>query len=67
MAVQVSWRGLVCALASILGVILFLVGANYYNALVGWLGVCLVVGGVLVYIALRLRVYLARRRADQKS
>jgi len=34
----------------IIGVILFLYGANYYNALVGWLGVYFVVGGFFAEI-----------------
>jgi membrane-bound ClpP family serine protease len=36
----------------ILGIVLFLIGANYYNAIVGWLGVFLFLGGILALIAL---------------
>jgi hypothetical protein len=36
-----------CILMIILGIILFLVGANYYNSAAGWAGVLLFVGGIV--------------------
>ena len=35
----------------ILGFVLFLYGANFYNGVVGWVGVYLSIGGVLVFLA----------------
>jgi len=35
-----------------MGFVLFLYGANCYVALVGWVGVCLVVAGIIVKIVL---------------
>ena len=34
----------------LLGVVLFLYGANYYDAVVGWIGVCLVAIGILAFL-----------------
>ena len=61
-----EWEELGCVLAVIMGIILFLYGANYYNAVVGWSGVGLFVGGILAYVLLR--IFLAQRKSapDQK-
>jgi hypothetical protein len=56
-----SWRGLVCLLIVIVGVVLFLYGANYYDAGVGWAGVGLFVGGFLSYVLLKVYEYLVKR------
>jgi hypothetical protein len=37
---------------AIMGVVLFLYGANHYDALIGWAGVYLVIAGFLVKIVL---------------
>jgi len=61
-----EWEELGCVLAVIMGIILFLYGANYYNAVVGWSGVGLFVGGILAYVLLR--IFGAQRKSapDQK-
>jgi hypothetical protein len=41
---------LVCLFAVILGVALFLYGANYYDNVIGWSGVFLFVGGILAWV-----------------
>ena len=41
---------LVCLGMVILGFLLFLYGANFYEAVVGWVGVYLIIGGVLVFL-----------------
>ena len=46
----------------ILGIILFLVGANVYNDFVGWLGFFLALGSIIAYIIFYIYNYLARRR-----
>ena len=42
----------VCICIILLGIILFLYGANYYNELVGWAGLVLFLGGFLAIIIL---------------
>jgi hypothetical protein len=68
-----EWKGLACLLVVILGVILFLYGANselyginYYDNVVGWTGVYLFVGGILAYVFLRILSYETKRTSDQK-
>jgi len=48
------WKGLICLLIVVLGFIVFLYGANYYDATVGWTGVGLFVGGIVLYVVLKL-------------
>ena len=42
----------ICLAVVVLGIILFLYGANYYDATVGWIGVFLFVGGILAFLVL---------------
>jgi len=44
---RIDWA---CLIAVILGFVLFLYGANAYNAIVGWLGVYFFFGGILVFL-----------------
>ncbi len=37
------WKSIVLVIVAILGVILLLYGANYYNALIGYLGLLVIV------------------------
>ena len=48
------WKGLMCLLIVLVGFVLFLYGANYYDAVVGWGGVGLFVGGIVLYVVLKL-------------
>jgi hypothetical protein len=41
---------LACLGMVILGFVLFLYGANFYDAVIGWVGVYLIIGGVLVFL-----------------
>ena len=41
---------LVCLGIVILGVVLFLYGANFYDAIIGWVGVYLIIVGILVFL-----------------
>ena len=47
-----SWMDLICLCMVIVGVVAFLYGANYYDALIGWTGVYLAIAGFLVKIVL---------------
>lgn len=57
----VSWKSLVILLAVILGIVLFLYGANYYNVISGWSGVFLIVAGVIAYVVLEIYEALRKR------
>ncbi len=61
-----DWRGLACLFVVILGVVFFLYGANYYDNIVGWTGVYLFVGGILVYAILWIFRQVKKREVDQK-
>jgi hypothetical protein len=41
---------LACLGMVILGFVLFLYGANFYDAIIGWVGVYLIIGGILVFL-----------------
>jgi len=45
-----SWLNWVCALLFIVGLGLFLYGANVYNATVGWTGFYLGIAGILLCV-----------------
>jgi len=62
----VDWKGLACLLVVILGVILFLYGANYYDNFVGWTGVYLFFGGIVAYVLLRVFWHPTKSVSDQK-
>jgi hypothetical protein len=47
-----SWINWVCLGMIVLGVVLFLYGANYYDATVGWAGVYLVIIGIIAILVL---------------
>jgi hypothetical protein len=44
-----SWINLACLGVAVLGFALFLYGANFFDSVIGWLGVYLFFGGVLVF------------------
>jgi hypothetical protein len=46
----------------IVGVILFLYGANYYDAFAGWTGVALFVSGFCVYAILKAYKFITKKR-----
>ena len=41
---------LACLGMVILGFVLFLYGANFYDIVIGWVGVYLIIGGILVFL-----------------
>jgi membrane-bound ClpP family serine protease len=47
-----SWTDWACLGIIVLGVVLFLYGANYYDATVGWAGVYLFIIGILAFLFL---------------
>jgi hypothetical protein len=51
----------------VLGAVLFLYGANFYDATVGWIGVYLFFGGILVFLVLYVYGEWSKRARVQKS
>ncbi|MFB3888450.1 MAG: hypothetical protein ACE14S_03100 [Candidatus Bathyarchaeia archaeon] len=51
----------ICLGFILLGILLFLVGANVYNAYVGWLGVLFFFGAIAAWIILYLYVRFVKR------
>ena len=47
-----SWTDWACLGAFILGFILFIVGANIYNTIVGYTGLYLSVGSIIAYLVI---------------
>jgi len=56
-----SWKDWACLGVIVLGVVLFLCGANYYDAIVGWAGVCLVIIGILAFLILYIHGELTKK------
>jgi divalent metal cation (Fe/Co/Zn/Cd) transporter len=55
-----------CLSAVILGFVLFLYGANFYDAIVGWISVYLFFGGILVFLVLYIYDELTKKEEVQK-
>ena len=58
-----SWTDIACLALVVLGVILFLDGANIYDATVGWAGVGVFFVGLIVYVALQGYKSMAKKKA----
>ena len=57
-----SWKDLVPFIIVILGIILFLYGANYYNAVTGWTGLFLIIVGIIAEIVLKIYVFFQTKK-----
>jgi len=62
-----SWRDLLHLCLVLVGVVLFLYGSNYYEALVGWAGVVLMVGGFAAEIALKVYEFARKRGGGSEA
>jgi len=51
----------------IFGIAFFLIGANIYNAIIGWAGVYMVIGGILLYLAVYLYFELRKKAPSQEA
>jgi hypothetical protein len=60
--IMMSWLSLVSALFVLVGLSLFLYGANVYNAAIGWTGFSLCIAGILIYVITFLYVQLNKKR-----
>ncbi len=50
----------------ILGFVLFLYGANFFDAVIGWVGVYLIIGGILVFLLFYIYNELTKKVEVQK-
>jgi hypothetical protein len=64
---SMSWTDWACLGFVILGFVLFLYGANFYDALVGWVGVYFLFGGILVFLVLYIYRELTNKEEVQNS
>ena len=58
---EMSWKDLLILALIIIGAILFLYGANYYDAVTGYIGVALMAIGIIAEIVLRLLRYVGKK------
>lgn len=58
-----SRKSLAILFVVILGIVLFLVGANYYDEVSGWSGFFLIVGGIIAYLVLGVYGVLRKRES----
>ena len=61
-----SWKDTVCLIIVIMGLLIFLYGANYYSELAGWSGIILVAFGVFVEVALTVYGSVTKKERGQK-
>ena len=47
------WKDVLCFLLVVVGTILFLYGANYYDAEIGWTGLGVFISGFVVFLILK--------------
>jgi hypothetical protein len=53
-----SWKDIVCLSIILIGLVLFLYGANYYSTVIGWSGVLLAISGFFAEIILKIHEML---------
>lgn len=61
-----SWKDFVCLSVVLVGVVLFLYGANYFNTAVGWTGVYAMIGGLVGEIVLKVYENITKGERGQK-
>ena len=57
-----SWTDWTLLCLFIIGFLLFLVGANIYNAVVGYIGVYLLIGSIIAYLV----IYIYKEITNKK-
>ena len=63
---HMSWIDWACLCVVILGFVLFLYGANFYVAVIGWVGVGLFFGGLLFFLVRYIYGELTKKEEVQK-
>ncbi|MBS7633443.1 hypothetical protein KEJ15_07510 [Candidatus Bathyarchaeota archaeon] len=57
-----SWRDLVYMLLVVVGIVLFLYVANYYNPVVGWAGVGMIFAGFVAEVIQKIYAFVSKRK-----
>jgi len=60
-----NWIDWLCLCTAALGVVFFLYGANYYDAIIGWAGVFLFIAGAVSFLAFSIYRELIKRTQAQ--
>jgi multisubunit Na+/H+ antiporter MnhB subunit len=61
-----TWTDWTCLGLFILGFLLFLYGANTYNAIIGYTGIYLFVGSIVAYLLIYIYKQLTKKPSAQK-
>jgi hypothetical protein len=59
-----SWKDIICIVLVRLGIVLFLYGSNAYDAVAGYAGIGLFIGGIVLYVVLQ--AYKAALKNSEK-
>jgi peptidoglycan/LPS O-acetylase OafA/YrhL len=62
---RMSWTDWACLGIVILGFVLFLYGANFYDAVIGWVGVYLFFGGIIAFLVIYIYRELTKKEEVQ--
>ena len=57
-----SWKDVVCVVLVILGIVLFLYGSNANDAVAGYAGIGLFIGGIVLYAVLQVYKAVLKNR-----
>jgi len=60
-----SWTDLTLLCLFIIGFLLFLVGANTYNSVIGYSGIYLFIGSIIVYLVVYIYKEISKKKPDQ--
>jgi len=60
-----SWTDWALLCLFIVGFLLFLVGANTYNAVIGYSGIYLFIGSIIVYLVVYIYKEISKKKPDQ--
>lgn len=57
------WKGIVLFLVALVGIVLFLYGANYYDNTIGWAGIILVIASFVAWLALKVYGFTRKKES----
>jgi len=60
-----SWTDLTLLCLFIIGFLLFLVGANTYNSVIGYSGIYLFIGSIIVYLVVYIYKEISKKKPGQ--
>jgi hypothetical protein len=60
-----SWTDLTLLCLFIIGFLLFLVGANTYNSVIGYSGIYLFIGSIIVYLVVYIYKEISKKKPAQ--